>query len=272
MRKSQRLSHADGKNGLPRGELAYEQLRRSIESRELKPGDRMLEADIAVRLGLSRTPVRDALKRLEADGLVEAAPRRGLLVAKLDHTQMSDLYAVQEVLGGLAARLAAQHAMPGEVAALRDSLHRQSRTAQKDIPELIKLNRGFHDTIYQASRNRYLVSALRTLESALALVPETPYLAPTRPVTALQQHTDIVNAIERGDEKAAEELQRGHIRSAAYIRQMMLSGSSHEALSEGPPEVRAGEEGALRRRRALRMAAGSAAGAATAKSTRARKG
>ena len=101
----------------------------------------MREAELAEWLGVSRTPVRDALKQLESDGLLVAAPRRGLLVAELDQQQVTEIYALRAVLEGLAARLAAQQASAAEVAALEDILDRQARTPDDDSETLARLNR-----------------------------------------------------------------------------------------------------------------------------------
>src|SRR4029078_12753943 len=91
------------------------------------------EADLAEWLGISRTPIRDALKRLEGDGLVSGAPRRGLVVSQLEQHQVSELYAVRDVMEGLAGRLAAQHASPAEIGAMRDLLGRPAHTRSEGV-------------------------------------------------------------------------------------------------------------------------------------------
>src|SRR5262249_59008431 len=101
-------------------ESAYLSLRQAIHSGRFRPGDRIREAEIALWLGISRTPVRDALQRLEGDGLVTAAPRRGLVVTQIEPGQVAELYAVREVLEGLAGRLAAQPASAAGVDAAHD--------------------------------------------------------------------------------------------------------------------------------------------------------
>lgn len=233
------------KNGVSRSEHAYSSLRAAIHGGRFKPGDRMAEVELATMLGISRTPIRDALKRLESDGLLVAAPRRGLIVAELDQQQVSELYAVRDVLEGLAARLAAQHASPAEIAAMRDLLRRQERTRSGDTATLARLNRQFHDVIYRAARNRYLADLLNAFESSLTLLPGTTYSAAGRAVSALTEHTDMVRAIERHDAARAERLAREHIRAAEKIRVLMISGALDEAT-----------EGAARGTRAKRKAPG----------------
>lgn len=211
-------------DGGSRAELAYTNLRAAIHGGRFAPGERIREAEVAQWLGVSRTPVRDALKRLESDGILTSAPRRGLIVAQLDQQQVSELYAVRDVLEGLAGRLAAQHATSAEVAAMRDLLERQARTRADDLPGLTRLNQLFHEVVSRAARNRYLSSVLDSFQSSLALLPGTTYSAPTRPAGALKEHTDIVDAIEKRDAERAEHLARQHMRAAERIRQLMISG------------------------------------------------
>lgn len=223
-----------------RAEFAYTRLRAAIHDGRIKPGDRVREADLAEWLGISRTPVRDALKRLETDGLLTSAPRRGLVVAELDQQQVSELYAMRDVLEGLAARLAAQHATPAEIAAMRDLLERQTRTPHDDLPSLARLNRLFHEVVYRAARNRYLVDVLDSFERSLALLPGTTYAAAGRPAVALEQHSALLAAIERRDAAAAETRARTHIRDAERIRLRMLSGGTVPESARHEPRARAG--------------------------------
>ena len=208
-----------------RAEVAYATLRNAIHSGRYRAGDRMREADLAGSLGISRTPVRDALKRLEADGLLSAAPRRGLIVSELEQQQVSEVYAVRDVLEGLAGRLAAQHASEAEIAALRELLARQARTRVDDGAALARLNRRFHEVVYRATHNRYLISILDGFESTLALLPGTTYVAPGRAAVALKQHRELIDAIEKHDGGRAEDVARVHIRGAERIRLAMISGA-----------------------------------------------
>src|SRR5690606_14857237 len=95
---------------LPLGERAYRYIREGIQKRLFRPGERLREVDLAATIGLSRTPIREALARLESEGLVTHDPMRGIMVAELDYSTITELYYMREVLEGTAARLAAQHA------------------------------------------------------------------------------------------------------------------------------------------------------------------
>lgn len=237
MAKARSRGSASEKNGASRAELAYSNLRAAIHSGRFRAGERMREADLAEWLGISRTPIRDALKRLETDGLLSAAPRRGLVVAELDQLQVTELYAVRDVLEGLAGRLAAQHASPAEIGAMRDLLERQVRTHRDDLPALARLNRLFHDVIYRATRNRYLIEVLDSFETSLALLPGTTYVGTGRPASALREHAELVDAIEKRDADRAERTARDHVRAAERIRLLMISGGADGP--HAPGETRA---------------------------------
>jgi DNA-binding GntR family transcriptional regulator len=210
-----------------RGDFAYENLRAAIQRGEIQPGERLREVELAGRLGVSRTPVREALKRLETEGLVSFAPRRGLVVAQLDQQQVHELYALREVLEGAAAAFAARHASEYEIEALQDLLRRHEE-AGRSTAQLVEINRHFHATLYRAARNRYLLEALTSLQSSLALLRETTYAAEGRPTTALEEHREIARAVRRRDAASAEEAARRHIRNAEQARLALLFTSRRE--------------------------------------------
>lgn len=204
-------------------EIAYARLKAAIETHEFEPGQRMREADIAEWLGISRTPTRDALRNLESEGLLAAAPRRGLVVATLDHNGVSEIYDVRSVLESLAASRAARQATSAEIAILRGNLRKQEEADQDDIPLLLELNRQFHEAVYHASRNRYLLATLHSLETPLALLSGTTYSNPERRSEALIQHRQLVEAIESNDTQLAHDLAAEHVRAAEQIRLVNLA-------------------------------------------------
>src|SRR4051812_6763342 len=153
---------------LSRADFVYQRLRQGIRAGEFRPGDRMREADLAAKLNVSRTPIREAIRRLASEGLLEVAASRGVMIIQLDKQQVRELYALREALEGTAARLAAHHASTGENSEMRELLERPENT--KERPEVIaKLNRVFHRTIHDAAHNRYLAEALEQLSDSLAL-------------------------------------------------------------------------------------------------------
>jgi len=203
-----------------RAEYVYQHLRQAIGDGRFQQGDRIREEDIAKSLGVSRTPVREALRRLQARGLLDFASGRGLGIVELSRVQVLELYAMRELLEGAAARLAAQHATSTEVGYMRHLLNQFRAT--KDPHQLASINRTFHRSIRDAAHNRYMVRSLNDLNEALALLRGTTYSIPGRPETADIEHRAILDAIERGDPDAAEREARGHIRTAQSLRMQLI--------------------------------------------------
>lgn len=205
-----------------RGESVYLAIRAALHDGLLKPGQRLLEVEVANWLGVSRTPVREALHRLETAGLVEFAGRRGVIIAQLDQQRVIQLYAMREVLEGTAARFAAQHASDFEIRTLRRLVEAQGE--KDDAKEAARRNTLLHEAIYSAAHNTYLVQALNALTDALQLLGQTTFSVPGRPATANREHRDIVDAIESRDPDRAEEAARNHIRAAGRLRLDLLFG------------------------------------------------
>lgn len=195
----------------------YDLLLEAIEAGEIAPGDRLRESDLAARFGISRTPVREALGRLEAQGVVASNPREGLVVAQLGYQQIVQLYYLREILEGATARLAAQHATSPEVAALKDML-RDDAAIDHDPSELARRNRIFHDYLHTMSRNRYLIDSLAKMRTSLVLLAGTTLAAPLRGPNSLREHEELVDAIAARDGDAAEAAARAHIRNAFKVR------------------------------------------------------
>jgi DNA-binding GntR family transcriptional regulator len=195
---------------------AYELVLAAIDRGEFRPGDRLVESDLAERLGVSRTPIREALQRLETQGVL-ARDGRSLVVSSLDHDQLGELYVVRAELEGLAARLAAQHAAPEEVRVLWDMI-RRDRELVGEPERLARANKRFHHQIHLASHNRYLIQQLEMVHRSMALVATTSLAAEGRGARAMDEHEAIVRAIEARDCAAAEAAIRGHISQAFETR------------------------------------------------------
>jgi DNA-binding GntR family transcriptional regulator len=204
---------------------AYALILDAIDSHIYKPGDRLVESDLADRFGVSRTPIREALQRLETQSLL-TRDGRSLIVASLDHTQMSELYVVRGELEGLAARLAARHATPEEIRVLRDMVD-QDRQLVGDPAALSRANKRFHKQIHLASHNRFLVQQLDLVHRSMALLATTSLAAEGRGTGALAEHEAIVAAIEAGDGDAADAALRDHI-SKAYMTRLKLDAQAVE--------------------------------------------
>ncbi len=230
---------ARGADEAPAGEgrraTVYEEIRRAIRAGELVPGSRVRESEIAARLGVSRTPVREAVLRLEQDGLLTYAPRQGLTVAALGYQAVIELYAMREVLEGTAARFAASHASLVEVETLREMLEAERGLPAGDAARASALNRQFHQVIYYAAHNRFLLKSLNALADSMMLLGESTLAVPGRHDTALEEHDAVVAAIAARDPDAAERAARAHIRAAQRHRLKMIiaAGEAPEGGASG---------------------------------------
>lgn len=201
---------------------AYSLILEAIDRGDLAPGQRLVETELAERLGVSRTPVREALSRLEAQGVL-VRDGRSLRIATLDHDQLGELYEVRGVVEGLAARLAARHAAPEEIAVLAGMVEADRRIVG-DAQALSLANRRFHRQLHRASHNRYLNQMLESMRRSLALISTTTLAAPGRGAEALDEHAAIVDAIARRDGAAAQEAAERHISNAYRTRLTLESG------------------------------------------------
>ncbi len=200
-----------------RSETAYQQLKRAMQMGELQPGTRIRETEIAERYNISRTPVREAIRRLEADGLISFVPHHGAVVAQLDHQQTMELYDLREVLEGTAAAFAARHASAAEIAELEE-LVANEEPIQNDPQKLADLNRLFHSVLFRAAHNRFLERSLLGLRDSMALLGRTTLGLPGRYDTAHAEHIEMVTAIANRDPDTAEAAGRKHIRNAQRVR------------------------------------------------------
>ncbi len=205
------------------GEAAYGRIRAAIRDGSLAPGERVTETDLAARFGVSRTPVRQAIARLEAEGLLTHEPRRGLSVARPDHQQVVELYVMREVLEGAAARLAAQHASETEIAAMAEILAAEP-AAFGDAAALAAINQRLHGMLYLAAHNRYLLRSLEQLAATMSLLP-TLLTRDGRAEAAHAEHRAILKAIAKRNGDAAEAAARAHARAAQRHRLAWMVGT-----------------------------------------------
>ena len=195
---------------------AYSLIVEAIDSGIYKPGDRLVESELADRFGVSRTPVREALQRLETHSMVKR-DGRSLIVATLDHNQLAELYTVRTELEALAARLAARHATPEELRVLQSMIDEDLRRLG-DAEALARSNRRFHHQIHLASHNRYLVQQLDIVHRNMALMARSSLAVEGRPKVAMAEHQAIVDGLKSGDGGAAEAALRAHISKAYETR------------------------------------------------------
>lgn len=199
------------------GEAAYASLIEALRSGEFSPGDRLREEDVAKRLNLSRTPVREALRRLENNGIVEHRPRIGAVIRKLSHTEIVELYEMRIVLERTAADMAAQHGSEAEFDALDDMNTRISLMEQ--TPTLgAAINQDFHETLYLAARNRFLIAAAKAINNALILLGPTTYTDPDRIRIVVAEHGDLISALRQRDGSRAAQAAETHLQTSLRYR------------------------------------------------------
>lgn len=195
-----------------------EQLKTAIVRGELAQGCKLNEPALAARYGISRGPLREALRRLEGLGLVVHVPHAGARVITLSRTEVLQIYHVREALEGMAARLAAELMTPAEIVELRSLLARHAHRIAADGGRAYFQQEGdtdFHDRIACASGNPGLVQMLRgELYHRLRMYRYQSSQQAARPAKALQEHEQIVDAIAERDGELAETLMRRHIRRA----------------------------------------------------------
>ena len=208
--------------GKPAESATYKAILHAIDVGTYRPGDRLVESELANRFGGSRTPIREALQRLETQSLL-ARDGRSLIVASLDHDQKAELYTVRGALEGLAAELAAQHAAPEEINVLYKMVE-QDRALLGKPSELSQSNRRFHRQLHRASHNRYLVQQLDLVYRSMALLATTSLAAEGRGAVALDEHFAIVQAIEARDAGAASKALKNHL-SVAYETRLKIDAA-----------------------------------------------
>jgi DNA-binding GntR family transcriptional regulator len=203
--------------GKRRGSLSKvvaDELRRGILTGRRKPGDRLVEDRLSAELGVSRVPIREALRLLASEGLVEVQPRRGASVAEFSAEVARDLVEVRAMLEGLNARLAARHRAPAIIAELRQVLAEGNTAALSgNVGDLVRLNGEFHDKLAEAGRNSILWDIMRTLRERTSLV----FAANTarRSRQDWDEHSRILAAVIEGDEELSSLLAARHVHQAA---------------------------------------------------------
>jgi len=212
--KGNGASGALGREHLSLSQRVAAELRRSILTNRRRPGDRLIEESLSAELGVSRIPIREALRLLAGEGLVEVQPRRGASVADISADVARDLVEVRATLEGLNARLAARHHDPAIVEELKRVLKEGNRAARsKNAEDLVRLNGEFHDKLAQAGRNSILFDIMRTLRERTNLVFAAN--SARRAEQDWDEHSKILAAVIDGDEDLAAMLATRHVHRAA---------------------------------------------------------
>ena len=215
-------------NYQPLREVVCETLRDAIRKGILKPGERLMEIQLAEELGVSRTPVREAIRKLELEGYVIMMPRRGTYVANLPIRDVNEVFEIRTSLDSLASGLAAERITDEELERLQRLLVLIGEYIESnDMDKIVETDTEFHDLLYQASRNSRLVGIIFNLREQLTRFRATSMSFPGRLRATLDEHRHIVEAIAQGDVKEAQQAAEYHMEKS---EQTLLK--SMEALKE----------------------------------------
>lgn len=210
---------------VPLREQVHEELRARVIDGRLQPGDRIVETAVASELGVSRVPVREAIRMLEADGLVEVVPRKGLLVRELTRQDVDEIFQMREALEVLACRLATEKATPADIARLTKCVDEGRKVLARDISKATEASAEFHDMIARISGNRLLTSTLETLNGRVRWVLQHN----NDPVLMFEEHERILQTIKAGDAEGAARLAKQHVARSRRTTIQLTFGDDAEA-------------------------------------------
>lgn len=216
----------------PLREIVFETLREAIINGVLEPGERLMEIQLAEEMGVSRTPVREAIRKLELENFVVMIPRKGAYVAGVSHKDIADVFEIRSALEGLAAGLAAERATEEEIEEMKKILLTHDRD-DMSLEDIVSTDTDFHALVYKASRNERLIQILENLREQIQRFRATSLSVPGRLKDAITEHQAIVEAIARQDGEEAQALATAHIMNAENIMFEALRLSQEQKSAEG---------------------------------------
>lgn len=217
---------------LPLRDVVFNTLRQAILTGELKPGERLMEIHLANKLGVSRTPIREAIRKLELEGLVTMIPRRGAEVAQITEKSMNDVLEVRRAMDALCVELACERISDEELAQLSTACDAFAEAVKtKDIKVIAHADVALHDIIVQATGNKRLVQLINNLSEQMYRY-RFEYLKDTsRHESLIQEHHMIYEGILKKDKEAASQAAKLHIdnQKQAIIQQIRLEKEKHSS-------------------------------------------
>lgn len=209
----------------PLRELVCENIRQAIIDGTFSPGERLMEIQLADEMGVSRTPVREAIRKLELEGFVVMIPRRGTYVADISIRDITEIYEIRISLDVLAAGLAAERITDDELNQLNALLVEISKNvATMNLEKIVELDTAFHDVLYKAARNERLCSIINNLREQLTGLRGRSMGYPGRLVETMDEHRALVNAIAARNVAMAQHAAQVHLENAEQTLMMSLSG------------------------------------------------
>ena len=208
---------------LPLRDVVFHTLREAILKGDLKPGERLMELQLAAKLGVSRTPIREAIRMLEQEGLAVTIPRKGAEVAKMTEKDMQDVLQVREALDELAANIACERITQEELDELVTAMHEfETSPRTKDLKRIAETDVKFHDVIYRATDNPKLVNMVGNLREQMYRY-RVEYLKDEKNYpTLLKEHKEIVEGFRSKNKGMIAEAMRTHVANQAAAVQVMI--------------------------------------------------
>jgi DNA-binding GntR family transcriptional regulator len=224
-----RLSPVDLDSYKPLRELVLEAIREAIINGVLKPRERLMEIQLADELGVSRTPIREAFRKLELEGFIVMVPRKGAYVADISFKDIADVFEIRAALEGLASALAAERITDEELEEMERLLVEKAEAiGNNDMERLVEVDTKFHEAIYRASRNQRLFTIINHLREQIQRFRTQSLSYPGRMKQSLDEHRSIVEAIQSRDTALARQVAQEHIENAenSMIESMKKDGFS----------------------------------------------
>ena len=217
-------------NYKPLRDIVFEAIKEAILKGRIKPGERLMEVQLAEEMGVSRTPVREAIRKLELEGLVVMVPRKGAYVSGLTMKDAAEVFEIRSSLEGLAAALAAERITDDEIKMLDKILSEITKASEKgDAETVIKKDVEFHQILFNASRNERLAQIVNNLKEQIDRFRIQSFSNPLRVKNVVSEHKAIIDAIKQGDSESAEKLAKAHIYEVEYnVMEMLRKRMSFE--------------------------------------------
>lgn len=222
------LDMFDSRKIKPMRDIIYESLRQAIFEGRFKTGERLVEHELAEKLNVSRTPVREALRKLEIEGLVEHIPRKGVVIKGFKKEDIIEIFTIRGVLEGLAVRYVANNITEAEIKQLEELVELMRKSNSKgDIDKLMNQCKEFNEIIIRASKMPRLIEMINTLQEYTEKTRRVTMASNNRRIDVLKEHEEIFKAIAERDPDRAEKLVKEHLEAAkqSYLKTFAEDGN-----------------------------------------------
>jgi len=206
-------------------EKVFYQIQNDILNGVYQPGDSLTEKKLCDELGVSRTPVREAIRQLELVELVRSIPNKGVIVTGISEKDIEEIYVIRMMIEGLASRWAAENITQEELEELKEALDLQEfYTLKNDIEHLLKLDSRFHDILFRASKSKPLIHILTTFHHHIQRARNASFESPGRAKKVLEEHKAIYEAVVARDADRAEQMTKEHVKNASIMYKRVFKG------------------------------------------------